>query len=486
MKILIIKLNIIVICTFFLCLSACKEEERISSEPAIVNSFSVVGKNNAFYKAQINGDNTITIKVSPYINALDALETAVPTFFLAKGATVAPDPSIPQNFGQQGGVKYTVTAEDRVTKREYTVSWGTSDHLPDGGGFSYAEVVNAKNFAELGYPGKYNDFDQSDAKLYGDLEMYPAYCGNYIVLLSRQYVKTTANSPYGIRVVDKTTLQPSGSFNLGSIALADLKMISSDYTGKCVGVVVKNGQTELYYWKSPTDAPTSVGQIAINLAPTVDGSSNMQVAGDIAGDAWITAMAPRGAKGAHYRIKVSNGVLSPSYSTIETGYPSDDATGFQMISPLNATDNPNFIVGDTQGTPNTANSNKVYLNNFGGSTVNVMPGLWQNILQVWWVGTGFSTLRVGGKSPYVSALPINGKNYVLVTSGTSWWHGAAVLNSDLQTLAHENLNIALVVNRGWSYGAIADWYYDADAKEAHLAVWLGRYGLKTFKLTCFE
>lgn len=486
MKTTTIKLYSILALFLIFCVAACKEDE-LNSQPEIITSFSVVGKDGAFYKGNINDDdNTITIKVSPYLNANEVLESAVPTFYLSKGATVSPDPDIPQNFAQEGGVKYTVTGEDKVTKREYIVSWGISDHLPDGKGFSYAEIKTAKNFAELGYPGEFGNFNFSDAKLYGDLNMYMAYCGDYIVLLSRAYVAANPTSPHCINVVDKTTLAQSGTFNLGPIAIDDLKMISSDYTGKCVGVVVKNGETEFFYWTSPTTVPKSIGKIAVDMAPATDGSSNFQVAGDIAGNAWITAMAPRAAKGPHFRIKVANGLLADNYSTVETGYSSTDCSGFQMISPLNASDQPSFIVGDTQGTANAANSNKVYVNTFSGSTTIVMPGLWQNILQSWWVGTGFSTARYGGKSPFVSGMVINGKSYALITSGTAWWHAAAVMNSDLQTLAHQNLNIASSINRGWSYGACADWYYDEKAKEGHLAVWFGRIGLKTYKLTCFE
>jgi hypothetical protein len=486
MKTINFRLHTIVVSLVISCLvGACKKDEVVS-EPAIVTSFSVVGKDKAFFKATINNDNTITIKVSPYVNATEVLKLAVPTFYLSRGATVSPDPGIPQDFAREGGVKYTVTGPDKATVKEYTVSWGTSDQLADGMGFSYAEIGTAKNFVELGYPGEFNNFNLADAKLYGDLNMYHSYCGDYIVLLSRVYATGTSNSPYAIKVLNKTTLQTTGTFNLGSIAIADLMMISSDYKGKCVGAVVKNGETEFFYWTNPTDAPKSIGKIAINVASTVDGSSNFQVAGDIAGNAWITAMAPRTAKGPHYRIKVTGGKLASNYSTIETGYSSTDCSGFQMVSPSNASDQPSFIVGDTQGTANAANSIKVYLNTFSGSTTSVMPGLWQNILQTWWVGTGFSTARTGGKSPFVSGMVINGKNYALVTSGTSFWHAAAVLNSDLQTLAHENLNIAFSMNRAWSYGAWGDWYYDEVAKEAYVAIWFGRYGLKTYKLTCFE
>ena len=115
-----------------------------------------------------------------------------------------------------------------------------------------------------------------------------------------------------------------------------------------------------------------------------------------------------------------------------------------------------------------------------------MPGLWQNVLQVWWVGTGFATVRTGGRSPVVSALPVNGKTYIAVTSGTAFWHATAVLDLDLRTLAHENLNIAETISRNWSYGSWLDWYWNEDLKEAYLAVWFGRIGLKTYKLTCYE
>nr|WP_121273626.1 DUF5018 domain-containing protein [Pedobacter schmidteae] len=485
MKKLNIKLYTVIVFGLLMCLGGCKKEER-SNEPGIINSFSVKGKNNTFFRATINDDHTITIKVSPYLSATDLLAAAVPTFYLSKGATVSPEPSIPQNFAQTGGVKYTVTAEDGVTKQDYTVSWGVSDQLADGKGFSYAEIGPSKSFPELGYPGEAGNFGFADSKLYGDLNMYHGYCGNAIVLLSRAYIDADPASANAIKVVDKLTLKSSGNLNLGTILVKDLKMISSDYKGKLVGLVVKNGETEFYYWATPTDAPKLVGKIAVNMASTSDGSANFQVAGDITANAWITALAPRGAKGEHYRVKVTNGQLATSSSMVTTGISSGDCSGFQMITPLDASDQPGFIVGDTEGTTNAANSIKAYAKSFSGSTLSVMPGLWQNILQTWWVGTGFSTARVGGRAPVVSALTINGKTYVAVTSGTSFWNAAAVLSSDLQTLAHENLNITVPINRAWSFGGWVDWYYDDAAKEAHLAIWFDRVGLKTYKLTCFE
>ena len=460
-------------------------DEKLNNEANIIISFKVTGTSGKVFNSSIE-DNAVTIKISPYLDVNEELKGAVPVFYLSRGATVSPDPSIAQDFTQEGGVKYTVTSEDKKHTNEYVVSWGNSDYLPTGEGFSYAEIGTAKDFTQLGYPGERGNFNFSDSKLYGDLQMYHAYCGDYIVLLSRGYISADANSPYAVKVVDKTTLEDAGSFNLGSISVSDLKMITSDYTGKCVGAVVKNNETEFFYWIKPTDTPKSIGKLAINMASSSDLSNNFQVAGDISVNAWITALAPRGPKGEHYRVKVTNGQLAPSYSIVETGYSSSDSNGFQMISPLDDSDNPSFVVGDTEGTANAANSVHCYINSFAGSTTSVMPPLWQSTLQTWWVGTGFAVARTGGRCPIVSALVINGKSYVVVTSGTSWWHSAAVLTPDLQTLAHENLNIAFSVNRAWSFGAWSDWYWDEENKEAHLSVWFGRIGLYTYKMTCFE
>lgn len=485
MKKINIKLQSLFLLALVLVISSCSDED-LGNEAAIINTFSVKGKDNAFFRAVINDDNTITIKVSPYLDAVQVLDSAYATFYLSKGATVSPDPTIPQNFAQEGGVIYTITSEDKQTKRDYRVVWGISDQLPDGAGFSYAEIGAKKYFNELGYPGEVRNFGFADSKQYGDLNMYNAYCGNYIVLLSRAYIDENPTSSHGIKVVDKSTLNESGKLNLGSISAVDLKLIASDYRGNMVGAVTKDNATEFFYWTTPTDTPKSIGKTTVNMTSTSDGSANFQVAGDITKDAWITAMAPRGSKGEHYRIKVTDAQLASNYSIVETGYASDDCSGFQMISAMNDSDQPSFVVGDTEGTANAANSIHCYVNTFAGSTVSVMPGLWQNTLQSWWAGTGFSTARVGGRAPFVSALPINGKTYVIVTSGTAWWHSAAVLTEDLQKLSHENLNFAESVNRGWSFGSWADWYWNEEDKEAYLSIWMGRLGLYTYKLTCFE
>jgi hypothetical protein len=507
-------------------LGACKNDD-LCGDAEILYSFKVYKKeetNRIYYDGEIGADKNITIKLAPHIDAEEVLGEVYPVFYLSKGATVSPDASEPQNFAQTGGVQYTVTSENGKTKTVYTVMNGLADPIPQGEGFGYTETGRSKIFTELGYPGVLGGNNWTTPSIeYGDLLVYHAYCGDYIVLISRMYIDLKVgdyNNPaasdypqfpdyldaafiasrkvHSVKVVDKTTLADAGTLNLGTISLPNLKMIASDYKGKMVAAVASGGETEFFYWTTPTAPPVSVGKINVNMAPApanAEGLNNFQVAGDITGNAWITSRAPSSARGEHYRVKVTDGRLATTHTIVTTGYPSSDCSWFQMISPLDDSDNPSYVIGDTEGTGNTANSNKCYIMTPTGTTTWVMPGLWQNTLGStanvfpWWVGTGMSTARSGGRSPVVSALPINGKTYIVVTSGTGFYHAAAVLNDDLQTLANNDKTLDITygsISRGWSYGAWVDWYYDDDQKEACLAVWFGRVGLFTFKLTCFN
>jgi len=217
----------------------------------------------------------------------------------------------------------------------------------------------------------------------------------------------------------------------------------------------------------------------------------IQVAGDITGNAWITSFAPASDDGKHYRIKVTGGQLASNYSTVTTGFPSNDSRNFQMISPLDDFDEPNFVVGDGE-----ENSAKCYIIDFAGTDIiETMPALWNEnsgfpgILEAseeaggFWGGTGTALAMPGARRPVVSALPINGKTYITVTSGTNWWPSAAVLVSDLSTWAHDNLTHLFALNVQNALGSWVDWYCDDTKQEAYLAIWHERYGMRTYKMT---
>jgi hypothetical protein len=124
--------------------------------------------------------------------------------------------------------------------------------------------------------------------------MCHGYCGDYIVLVSLAYIAAGSDIEVlypGISI--RRRWQNAGTLNVGSINISNIKMVTSDYKGHFVAAVVNGNSTEFFYWKKPSDAPTSVGTIGVNMAPASDSSNNFQVAGDITGSAWITALAYR-------------------------------------------------------------------------------------------------------------------------------------------------------------------------------------------------
>ena len=468
-----------------------KMSKETSSETRITKFSIYIGGEDV---DGVISDENSTVSFNIPQELWEELDGIVPEVTLSLGATANPATTAPQDFREE--VTYEVTAHDGTTKRTWTVT--CTEIIPEDGGFTNAERGETKTFIELGYPGKYHDSGVPGIQ-YGDLNLYHAYCGDYIVLVSRAYC-TNADADlaaeHGVKVVNKTTLNAADiELNLGSIDPANLSMVTSDYKGRCVAAVSVSGSTEFFYWTTPTDAPVSVGSIALNLIYGLVPAHNFQVAGDITGDAWITALAPLSVDGDHYRIQVTDGQLASTHSMIKTGYASNDCSLFQMISPFDDSDSPNYVVGDTEGEKNPADAGqwanatvKAYINNFAGGTLSTMPAHWngEGTFAGWpgWNGTGNALIREGARRPVVSALPINDKTYVAVTSGSLWWHGAGVFTSDLQTLAHENLGIVageFTVN--WGFGSWIDWYADDDLQEAYLAIWLGRYGLYTFKMT---
>ena len=138
-----------------------------------LDCLKVTGKSGIVWKSRME-DNTIYIQVSPTVDPAEELDGVVAKFYVSKGATVDPDPSLPQNFAQEGGVQYTVTSEDGKKSVTYTVTHGLTDIVDFGQGFTRGIQQNIKTFDQLGYPGKQADYSFADSRMYGDLNGYVA------------------------------------------------------------------------------------------------------------------------------------------------------------------------------------------------------------------------------------------------------------------------------------------------------------------------
>ncbi len=453
--------------------------------------FKVTGKSGTVWKSRMDG-NTIYIQVSPTIDPSVELDGVVATFFLSKGASVTPEPSIPQNFAQEGGVQYTVTSEDGKTSRIYTVTHALTDIIEFGKGFTNGIKQNEMKFDQLGYPGTQGDYSFSDGRMYGDLNGYVAYCGHdHIVLMAAQYSNpqfgdaslNVVNRDLAFKVFNASDFSQAGNLNIGSLDIKSIRAITSDWNGTLVAVVNNGTSGDLYYWTSYSDAPKLLAHINENICPAIDGSSYLQAAGDITSNVTFTCNGQRNATGDHYMIHLENGQVV-STELLSTGYPSNDSNGFQMISPLKSEARSSYVMGDVEGNGNFAL--KVYANTFSGKTKVIMPNVLQNDWQTWWVGTGSNLSRTGARRPYVSAMYINGKYYSSLMLGTGWWwHNDIAEIDDLHTRV-TGTSVAYSVNCAWSFGGSCDWYWDPEISEAYWVGYTDRYGMFSVRLTCYE
>lgn len=485
--------------------AACSEDDMFKEDAKqafIMGSsdkdcLTVTGKSGVVWKSRMSND-TIYIQISPNVDPEEELDSIVPKFYISKGATVSPDPSLPQQFWKEEGVRYTVTSGDGKKTASYVVTHGLTDLLEDGGGFSLGLPQNTNVlFTSLGYPGEQANYNFADSRHYGDLNGYVAYCGHdHIVLMAAQYSDPQFDNPdlkvqdesLSFKVFNASDLSQAGNLNIGSFKLSEIRTITSDWNGVLVALVNTNGTSALYYWTSYSSAPKLVGQLPELMGTATNGSNYLQVAGDIFGQANVTTGAGADADGSHYMIHIENGSITDT-QIITTGYASNDCNGFQMISPLKPEPNSSYLVGDGEGGSNTNNTIRVYANTYKGATKVIMPNVLQNIWESWWVGTGASLARGGARRPYVSAMYINGKYYAAIMNGTAWWwHNDIAEIDDLLTRVNNGDGTAgaFSVNCAWSFGGSCDWYYDPEIKEAYWVHYVDRYGMSTVRLTCYE
>lgn len=456
-----------------------------------IGSLTVKGRSGTIYRSRMSGD-TIYIKINPSVDAEEELNGVTPTFYLSLGATVSPDPSQAQNFAQKGGVRYTVTSRDKKTETSYIVTYGVSDVVPYGEGYTLGQRMIFKDFSELGYPGQLFVEQDYDTRLHGDLNGYVAFCGHkHLILFARQYSDPHMDFPeldiatpqLAFRIYNRDDLSYAGNLNLGTIASTDVRAMTSDSKGTLLASVSDGANSEIYYWDNWTDAPKLLLRLDNNICSAIDGSNYLQAMGDIHSTANISAPAPRDSEGKHYMIHIENGAAT-NIATVSTGLPSDADNGWQMIAPLSTIDRPSFATGYTENRYCYISTNA-----YSGKVRCLMPNVLNgDFEQYWQPANGMACERYGARNPYVSPLLINGKTYLMVMMATDWdCHNDVVDAHDLHSrVAGCGTGFCIEIGVSWSFGTSGDWFYDEDNHEAWLAYYNGRYGISIYRLTCYE
>lgn len=521
------------------------EQMKDADEAKLLYEFSLVDTLGRVYKSNFDGSSTdIVVKVKT--NDVEKLKVATPKCFLSYGATISPDPAIPQDFTVEGGVKYVVTSASGKNKTTYTVTWEESQVLPYGEGFSKIEPLFVKSFPELGYPGEiYHDGTTENRIGYGDLMAYVAFCGpNHIVLYSRAYgwgydnqegTTYDANEDMAIRVFNKETGEEDSYLNLGEnqgnfvIDVKKILAITSDDKGHMVAVTgLAPNLQELFYWTDPNSEPVSLGKTPICLdcrldlgngeKKFLDMYANPQIRGDVTSTAMFTMGGARsnvrGERGRHYIMKIVNGKISSEYREIFTNIRSGNFTGgynqgdnapyWQMISPFTASDETDFVVGYTEGirfeSESVANQEtarvSTYSYDFPSSPINQMANNVLNTRPIieggavtWWSKLGMYPLNTGGRVPVVNGMVINGKKYVLLVTQYDWNSALVVTDETMSAESVVGLDVDIFVDpigvtRATNFGSWGDWYYDESTDECYVTAWFERASLHSYKISC--
>lgn len=226
-------------------------------------------------------DKTIEVRYFEYQLPLLKSATAVAT--ISDKATISPDPSVAMDYTVEGGIEFTVTAEDGVSTTKYTT------YLAVARIAEKCSLVWEKTYGELGLTGKPNfdcgiAFCDKNKFVYADLRVFDLQ-GNYVGQLCvdgmpEPCIFTTIADPD----------DPEGKKTIEIIAARNqLASLSNDVNGVLVASAWYEGPHDegklgscnaaVYAWVDGWDkAPTLI------YGPEQVQYNYMSVAGDVKGD----------------------------------------------------------------------------------------------------------------------------------------------------------------------------------------------------------
>lgn len=217
------------------------------------------------------------------------------TLIMSHGATVSPDPRTTAiNFDED--VKLTVTAQNGVDKKEYTVVKGAPQAIAAGGNFAAAEIIWVKKLADYGIPVATGATD-APAGL--------AVVGNHVVI-------NKVNNPNAVYVNIKTgqqegTVDLSAVGNSGNGVLANHRMTSDKSGNILVCNSSKNDGGKFNIWRKKGIDGALENYISCTYGGNQMGNQ-LSVVGSLDGDAIITATG-NGSSLDFYRWVVKGGQL---------------------------------------------------------------------------------------------------------------------------------------------------------------------------------
>ena len=321
-----------------------EEENVVKSTECKLTAF-VVKVEGVVVEAFIDQvDKTIELSYLPlqYKGLMDATAEVV----ISEKATISPDPSEPQDYTSEGGVDFTVTAEDGVTKTVYTV-------YAEAAEIEQAAVLKwDKTYGQLGLTAKSNNdcavgFVALDKVAFADLNVVDL-AGNHVGTLNTEGI--TGLCTYGDGVIKSRN---------------QLACLSNDENGVLVALACFEGEkdptkaedgpcnTEVYAWLDGWDkAPTKI------YGPAAYQCMYMSVAGDVKGDFILNfrtgsntpqmhhVLVYQGANGQYFK---ADGSANCTWSGPFIQHTGQDGCWGQQLSFFSGNPNDGFVCWDSLG-----------------------------------------------------------------------------------------------------------------------------------------
>ncbi len=194
---------------------------------------------------------------------------------MSHGATISPDPRVVKiNFDQE--VKFTVTAQNGVDKKEYTVIKTAPSLLPAGGNFDRAEMRWVKKLSDLGFSVGSSNIN----------------CASGFAVVKNTLILNNTGNATAICVNAKTGEQ-EGTIDLSSIGnsaagyLNNYRMTSDNNGNIVISNFSKDNNGLFTIWvKKGLDGAINE---YLSYKPGVNVGDQVSVVGSLDGDAIITA-----------------------------------------------------------------------------------------------------------------------------------------------------------------------------------------------------
>ena len=313
-----------------------KEENKQEQETPVKKStackltaLSLVAGDQTFEGLVYEEDKVVEVAYLPGQEA--ALANATATVTVSDKATVSPDPAVAADYTVEGGVVFTVTAEDGTTKAQYTVIVKEAEINVK------CQLVWQKTYGDLGVNTA--SFNQSNIGFAGT-----NIVTRHLDVLDLAGAKVGTLNVTGVNGADKA-----------GFALA---CVTNDHAGHLVASVALTADgnpapdsdsvadSYIYVWKNGWD---SAPELFYN---TNEGNVTlyMSAGGDLTGDGIVNVISPgRGATTMFHTFYTTAGAEGYQWAALNTQYVSNDGNWGQMVTPASGSINGDFVICDSQG-----------------------------------------------------------------------------------------------------------------------------------------